>query len=139
MKFIKLFVFSAVMLTFTTAGAYKVEAADVFNKPCNEESIQKLPMDQRPSVCQDKEGGGNPIFGSDGILTKIVNIVTMLVGIAAVIMIILGGLKLITSGSNPQDVTAAREMILYAIVAVVIAALAQAIVRLFLNRIFNLS
>jgi hypothetical protein len=128
MKFIKLFVFSTLMLAFTAGGAHKVEAADVFNKVCQEKP--------NSTVCQDKEGGGNPIFGPAGILTKIVNIVTMLVGIAAVIMIILGGIKLITSGSNPQDVTVAREMILYAIVAVVIASLAQAIVRLFLNKVF---
>lgn len=129
MSLIKLFALSTLVLAFSAVGINKVEAADVFNKVCQEKP--------NSTVCQDKEGGGNPIFGADGVLTKIVNIVTILVGIAAVLTIILAGIKLITSGSNPQEVTVAREMILYAIVAVGIAALAQAIVQLFLNRVFN--
>jgi hypothetical protein len=82
------------------------------------------------SVCKDKNlGGQNPLFGPQGVITRIINILTVVVGIAAVIVIILAGLKFITSGSNPQDISNARERIIYAVIALIIAASAQALVR----------
>jgi heme A synthase len=128
MRTIKLLLLLCATTSAIFAGvAYKAEAANVFNDVCSE----------RPNstVCKDATSGGNPIFGNDGVLTKIVNLVTIIVGIVAVITIILAGIKFITSGSNPQEVTVAREMILYAIVAIAIAVLAQAIIRLFINRL----
>ncbi len=87
------------------------------------------------AACQDKNlGGKNPIFGSEGILTKIINLVSILVGIAAVISIIVGAFKLITSGYNAQEVTTARELIIYALVGLILAAVAQLIVRLVLDK-----
>ena len=84
-------------------------------------------------ACQDSRQTGDPLTGPQGVITFAVNILSIIIGIAAVIVIIMAGLKLITSGSNPQDVTKAREMILYAVVGLVIAAFAQIIVRLFLD------
>jgi Type IV secretion system pilin len=91
------------------------------------------------AVCRDNRStqnnpGRNPVFGPNGALTAVINILSVIVGIAAVIMIILGGLKYVTSGSNPQDVASARERIIYALVALVIAALAQVIVRYVIGR-----
>lgn len=91
------------------------------------------------AVCRDNTEAqnnpkNNPIFGSDGVLGVVVNILSLIVGIAAVIMIILGGLKYVTSGSNPQDVASARERIIYSLVALVVAALAQVIVRFVIGR-----
>jgi hypothetical protein len=93
--------------------------------------------DKRPdaAICKDKNPGSNPIYGQDGILTEIINIISILIGIAAVIMIIMGGLKLITSGSNPQDVSSAREMIIYAAVGLIVAGLAQVLVRFILSKL----
>jgi hypothetical protein len=91
------------------------------------------------AVCRDNRNtqnnpNSNPIFGPEGAITAAVNILSVIVGVAAVIMIILGGLKYITSGSNPQDVTSARERIIYSLVALVVAALAQVIVRFVIGR-----
>jgi hypothetical protein len=44
-------------------------------------------------------------------------------------------LRFITSGNNPQEVNVAREMIIYAIVAIFVAASAQIIVRFWLSRL----
>jgi Type IV secretion system pilin len=121
MRIIKLF-----LLTFSSLGillmASPVYAVDTFDEVC------KQPRAQDSTVCKGKElGGKNPLFGPDGVITAVIEIVSIIVGIAAVIVIILGGLKFITSGSNPQEVTKARETILYAIVGLAIAALAQII------------
>jgi hypothetical protein len=49
-------------------------------------------------------------------------------------MIILGGFKYITSGGDTGNVTGAKNTILYAIVGLVIVALAQIIVRFVLDK-----
>jgi hypothetical protein len=49
-------------------------------------------------------------------------------------MIILGGLKYITSGGDAQKVASAKSALIYAIVGLVIVALAQAIVRFVLGK-----
>jgi hypothetical protein len=50
-------------------------------------------------------------------------------------MIIVGGLRLVLSGGNPQTVTSARDSIIYALVGIVIAVLAQVIVVFVLDNI----
>lgn len=91
------------------------------------------------AVCRDNRSAENnpnrnPIFGPSGAITAAVNILSVVVGVVAVIMIILGGLKYVTSGSNPQDVANARERIIYSLVALAVAALAQVIVRYVIGR-----
>ena len=58
-----------------------------------------------------------------------------MVGIIGVIMIIVGGFRYITSGGNDQNVASAKNTILYAIIGLVIVALAQLIVKYVLNRV----
>lgn len=69
------------------------------------------------------------------IIAVVINIFSLVVGVIAVIMIIIGGLKYITSGGDSGNVTSAKNTILYAIVGLVIVALAQFIVRFVLSRI----
>jgi hypothetical protein len=54
-----------------------------------------------------------------------------------VIMIIVGGFRYITSGGNDASVTAAKNTILYAIIGLVVVALAQIIVRFTLGKLTN--
>jgi cytochrome bd-type quinol oxidase subunit 2 len=58
-----------------------------------------------------------------------VNIFSLVVGIAAVIMILVGGLKYITSGGDSANTASAKSTILYAVIGLVIVVLAQVIVR----------
>jgi hypothetical protein len=58
-----------------------------------------------------------------------------IVGIVAVIMIIVGGLRYITSGGNDTSVTGAKNTILYAIIGLIIVALAQVLVRFTLSKV----
>jgi hypothetical protein len=71
------------------------------------------------------------------LVHTIVNLLSAIVGIVAVIMIIIGGLRYITSGGNDTSVTSAKNTILYAIIGLIIVALAQIIVRFTLNKITN--
>ena len=74
-----------------------------------------------------------PSSSLDPTIKNIVNILSILVGVVAVIMIIIGGLRYVTSGGKQESVTAAKNTILYSIIGLVIAALAQVIVRFVLH------
>ena len=60
-----------------------------------------------------------------------------MVGIVAVVMIIIGGLRYITSGGNDTNVASAKNTLLYAIIGLIIVSLAQLIVRFVLNKVAN--
>ncbi|HEX7963765.1 MAG TPA: pilin [Candidatus Saccharimonadales bacterium] len=69
------------------------------------------------------------------IVTLIVNIFSVIVGIVAVIMIVVGGFKYITSGGDSGNITSAKNTIVYAVIGLVIVALAQFIVKFVLNKV----
>ncbi len=75
----------------------------------------------------------NAAKGVNDIITTVINIFSIVVGVIAVIMIIVGGLKYITSGGDSGNITGAKNTILYAIVGLVVVALAQIIVRFVLT------
>ena len=62
------------------------------------------------------------------------NLFSAIVGIIAVVMIIVGGIQYITSGGDSGNVTKAKNTILYAVVGLVVVALAQVIVQFVLGR-----
>jgi hypothetical protein len=73
----------------------------------------------------------------NNLIKTIVNLLSAVVGMVAVIMIIFGGLRYITSGGNDSSVTGAKNTILYAIIGLIIVALAQVLVRFTLNKVAN--
>ena len=66
---------------------------------------------------------------------NIINGVLYVVGILAVVMVIIGGVKYTTSGGDQSAVTSAKNTILYGIVGLVIAILAYAIVNFVIERV----
>ncbi len=86
------------------------------------------------SVCQTQPNG-NPLFGPNGVITKATSVIATIVGVAAVIMIIIGGFKYITSSGDSSNVESAKNTILYAIIGLVIALVAQSIVIFVLRKI----
>ena len=80
-------------------------------------------------------GGGQP---GDGALNKgvgtIVDVLLFVIGVAAVIMIIIGGLKYVTSNGDSAAVTSAKNTILYSVVGIIVALLAYAIVKFVLGQ-----
>ena len=78
--------------------------------------------------------GGAQAGNVDKLITSIVNIFSVIVGLIAVVMIIYGGFRYITSGGDSTRVNGAKNTILYAIIGLIVVALAQIIVRFVLNR-----
>lgn len=68
------------------------------------------------------------LFGDTGIFKTITNTVLYIVGVIAVIMLIIGGIKYVISGGDAKKVTDAKNTVLYAIIGLIIAFLAFAIV-----------
>ena len=67
------------------------------------------------------------------LASSIINIFSIIVGLVAVVMVIFGGFKYITSGGDSNSVSGAKNTLIYAIIGLIIVALAQFIVRFVLN------
>lgn len=83
------------------------------------------------SDCEAPAGAGTKL---DDIIKLAINVFSLVVGVIAVVMIIIGGLKYITSGGDSGNITGAKNTILYAIVGLVVVALAQFIVHFVLEK-----
>lgn len=65
---------------------------------------------------------------------SLVNVFSIIVGVVAIVMIIYGGFRYITSGGDSGRVGNAKNSLIYAIVGLVIVALAQLIVHFVLGQ-----
>ena len=68
------------------------------------------------------------LFGDTGVFKQITNTFLYIIGVVAVVMLIIGGIKYVVSGGDSKKVTDAKNTVLYAIIGLVIAFLAYAIV-----------
>ena len=103
--------------------------AQVLNKTCEGVS--------NSSICEPTSSGvgGNDIYGPDGVLTKVANVLSIVLGVISVFVVMVGGIKYVLSGGDPSKTNNARSTILYAIIGLVVAALAQALILLVLNKL----
>lgn len=83
------------------------------------------------SICNDSSSVNptDPITGNDGIIMKVVKVISYVIGFVAVLMIIIAGLKFVTANGNSENISSARNTILYAMIGVAIAVIAPLIVR----------
>lgn len=75
--------------------------------------------------------------GSDvgGIIKTVVQILSIIVGAVAVIMVIIGGLKYVTSNGDSSSISSAKNTIIYALVGLTIALLAQVLVKFVIGKV----
>lgn len=83
------------------------------------------------------QGSGDAGTGIKALAGKIVNAFSVVVGAVAVIMVIYGGFRYITSGGDSGRVGNAKNTLIYAIVGLIIVALAQLIVHYVINSATN--
>lgn len=76
---------------------------------------------------------GSGTLQQGDIETLLMN-VYIVAGIVAVIVIIIGGIRYTTSGSESSNIKAAKDTILYAVVGLIVAILSYAIVNFVLGR-----
>ena len=71
------------------------------------------------------------------VVEALINGVIAVIGIVAVIIIVVGGQRFIVSQGDAQKINAARGMIIYGVVGLVVALLAFAVVNFVLTGVFS--
>ena len=76
---------------------------------------------------QDLNLSNSPTSFSGAQVTAVLNIVYLVAGITAVIMIIIGGIRYATSDGDSNGISAAKNTVLYSVVGLVVVLAAAAI------------
>jgi len=88
---------------------------------------------QDNTIC--RAAANDRLFGANGLWNRILNTFTFIIGAIAVLMLIIGALRYVTSNGDATQLTGAKNTILYAAVGIVLAAMANAIVNFVLTNI----
>ncbi len=83
---------------------------------------------------KDKKCVQGGVTSLETSIQNIVNLLFFLIGTIAVIVIIIGGIKFITSDGDASKIKSARETILYSVIGLIVAILAYAIVGFVISR-----
>jgi len=78
---------------------------------------------------------GDKGTGISTVVKAVINILSVVVGVVAVVMLIIGGLKYITSAGDTSGIASAKNTVIYALVGLVIVAMAQSIVYFVMGKI----
>lgn len=79
--------------------------------------------------------GADTISGSDGIIIRAAELVSIVAGIAAVLIIMIAGIMFMTANGDSGKISTAKNAITYAVVGIVIIFLARTIVVFVVNNI----
>ena len=130
-------------LLFAPALTGLAASSNPLDQACNTNAeTKKSPLCQQAQT----QGTTNPVSGPGGVINKAANIIALVVGIGAVIMILIGGFEFITAGgtgfkaapgAGPTKAAKARARISSALIGLVVVALAWAIVRLITDRVLR--
>jgi cytochrome bd-type quinol oxidase subunit 2 len=94
--------------------------------------------DAKSEICEGiQTASGEPCdTGSQltNVIRNIINLFSIVVGVVAVIMIIIGGFRYVTAGGDSSNVSSAKNTIIYAVVGLIVVLLSQAIVRFVLEK-----
>ena len=88
------------------------------------------------SLSSSNSCGGGPA-SVNNIVASVTKLISYIVGAVAVLVIIFAGFRFITSGGSNENTNSARNMILYAIIGLAVAVLAQLIVHYAINTSYN--
>lgn len=105
-------------------------------------TFAQVPDAAKEAACQglgaaSGQSCGNDSAGSSirGLLRTVINLLSWIVGVAAIIMVIIGGLKYVTSNGDSNGISSAKSTIMYALIGLAVAALAQVLVRFVLQNV----
>lgn len=102
----------------------QVGAIDVFSGSCSKGG----------GANNNSSAGTSAVCGAESkdnlqtMIKNVINVLLFLIGIIAVIMIIIGGIRYTTSNGDASSTKGAKDTILYAVVGLVVAIMAFAIV-----------
>lgn len=83
-------------------------------------------------ICQ---GRSQKLFGPGSPWNNIVNTMIFIVGAAAVLMIVVGGLRYVMSNGDSGKIKSAKDTVMYAVIGIIVAVSSYAIFNFVLARI----
>lgn len=108
-------------------------SSNPLDQACNQGTASNSPLCQQALT----QGTANPVSGPSGVINKAANIIALVAGIGAVIMILIGGFFYVTSAGNSERAAKAKSRILSAFIGLVVVALAWTIVRLITDKVIK--
>jgi hypothetical protein len=113
------------------------------------QSVSALPLALTPvHVASDFQGdacngisqlGGSTCSSSSGsisnLMRTVINLLSLIVGFVAIVMVIISGFRFITANGDSSSIASARSALIYALVGLVVAAMAQYIVHFVLGKV----
>lgn len=133
-------IFGLWFLNFATTPHVLADANSQIFAECDPNSPSYNPNLKNSSVCKtfsQTSSNPNPENPAVHLINVAANIVAIITGIAAVIMIIIGGFSFVTAGGNAEAAANARRRILYSIVGLAVVALAWTLVRFVTDRLIG--
>lgn len=114
-------------LVMVWALASPAPAAALFES-AKRDACSGTQLNDATAECPDTGGQVN------GLLRTAINIFSVVIGFIAVIMIIISGLRYVTSAGDSNAVNGAKNTLLYAVIGLIIVVLSQVIVRFVLAK-----
>lgn len=130
-----LLTFFAVGLVVTSSGNASAFNPFVIKDNSGSDSLCETAEQKQSTVCKERSKNGDPITGSGGLLIDIVNILSFVAGAAAVIVIIVSGIKFIISRGEPGNVTTARDTLINAVIGLAVILLGRALIIFVITRV----
>jgi hypothetical protein len=132
--FIKTALILTLLLSFNSISHSLPALADCANPTTAREQIQCGACDAAGSASCDSSAAPKTL---NDTIKEIIDILSVIGGAAAVVMIVIAGFRFVTSGGNAESTKSARNTIIYAVIGLVVIALAQIIVHFTLNTVID--
>jgi hypothetical protein len=121
-----------------SSSALSSHFAAVTSLDCSSSTVGDKASCSKTGACKSLEIVGDQDCTTQGskvkkVVASVVTILSIVAGIIAVIMILVSGLRYITSGGDAGKVGGAKNALVYALIGIAIAALAQVLVAFVLN------
>lgn len=91
--------------------------------------------DPAKKICLESDSGTDIISGEESIIVTIANVLSVLAGIIAVVIIIIAGITLMTSNGDSAKFAKSRNTIIYTVVGLFAVLMSRTIVVFIIDRI----
>lgn len=121
-----------ILLSAITAGlvvaSQPVYATQILSGFCNGGAASSS------TVCKDNQSTPtkNPIIT---LIGDVISVVSFIIGVAAIFVIIISGIRFVMSNGNSNTISQVRSSLLYAVIGLVVAALAESLVAFVLSKL----
>lgn len=135
MRRVLLLIGLALCLALPATAVASAKSYDPLGSACGAAAKQGNTAAQGTAACDKSVDGKDPITGSNGILHKITVFVAMIAGIAAVIMMFVGGIQFVTSGGDAKQAADARGTIISGLIGLLVVAAAGGILTFVISKV----